>query len=102
MDRFGLLDGKAKYSITPIDTAADASVVQKTAEDAAVLLKNEGGALPLNQQDLNSLALIGPGAGQTMAIGIADEKAVGIPSREIGSFYALKKDTAGNPDVHIT
>ncbi|MGC1359602.1 MAG: glycoside hydrolase family 3 C-terminal domain-containing protein [Silvibacterium sp.] len=102
MDRAGLLDGKSKHNITPIDTAADAPVVQKTAEDAAVLLKNDDGALPLTKEDLSSLALIGPGAGQTMAIGIADEKAVGIPSREIGTLYALKKDTAGGPAVHIT
>lgn len=101
MDRFGLLDGKSKHNITPLDTAGDAQVVEKTGEDAAVLLKNESAALPLTKEDLSSLALIGPGAGQTMAIGIADEKAVGISSREIGTLYALKKDTAGNPDVHI-
>jgi beta-glucosidase len=102
MDRFGLLDGKSKHNITPIDTAAEAPIVQKTGEDAAVLLKNGDHALPLTKDDLSSLAMIGPGAGQTMAIGIADEKAVGIPSREIGPYYALKKDLSGNPDVHIT
>src|SRR6185312_16455958 len=48
-----------------------------------------------------SLALIGPGAGQTMAIGIPDEKAVGIPARQIGPFYALRKLTAGDPLVHL-
>jgi len=101
MDRFGLLDGKTKHSITPIDTAADASVVEKTGEDAAVLLKNDDRALPLTPEDLHSLALIGPGAGQTMAIGIPDEKAVGIPAREIGPFYALKKDTADDANVHL-
>jgi beta-glucosidase len=102
MDRFGLLDGKSKHNITPIDTAFDAPIVQKTAEDAAVLLKNTGDALPLTKAALNSLALIGPGAGQTMAIGIAGEKAVGIPAREIGTLNALKQDESGNPDVHIT
>jgi beta-glucosidase len=66
------------------------------------LLKNNGDALPLTKKDLSSLALIGPGAGQTMAIGIADEKAVGIPSREIGTLYALRKDTVTDPKVHIT
>jgi beta-glucosidase len=101
IDRFGLLDGKTKHSITPIDTAADAVVVQKTGEDAAVLLKNDGNTLPLTQNDLHSLALIGPGAGQTMAIGIPGEKAVGIPSREIGPYYALKKDTAADANVHL-
>lgn len=102
MDRFGLLNGKSKHGITSLDTAADAPVVEKTAEDAAVLLKNDHAALPLTKQDLHSLALIGPGAGQTIAIGIAGEKAVGIPAREIGTLYALRRDTVGNPDVHIT
>ena len=102
MDRFGLLDGKSKHDITAIDTAADAPIVEKTGEDAAVLLKNDDHALPLTREDLSSLAMIGPGAGQMMAIGIADEKAVGIPSREIGPYYALRKDLSGNPDVHIT
>ena len=101
MDRFGLLDGKTKHTITPIDTAFDAPVVEKTGEDAAVLLRNDDHALPLTADDLHSLALIGPGAGQTMAIGIPDEKAVGIPSHQIGPYYALKKDTANDPQVHL-
>lgn len=101
MDRFGLLDGKSKHTITPIDTSADVPVVEKTGEDAAVLLRDNDGALPLTRDDLHSLALIGPGAGQTMAIGIPDEKAVGIPARQIGPFYALRKLTAGNPLVHL-
>jgi beta-glucosidase len=101
MDRFGLLDGKWKHTITSIDTDADASVVEQTGEDAAVLLKNDDRVLPLTQDDLHSLALIGPGAGQTIAIGIPDEKAVGIPSRQIGPYYALRKDTAGEPGVHM-
>ncbi|HEV2462310.1 MAG TPA: glycoside hydrolase family 3 C-terminal domain-containing protein [Acidobacteriaceae bacterium] len=101
MDRFGLLDGKSKHTITPIDTAADAPVVEKTGEDAAVLLRNSDRALPLTQDDLQSLALIGPGAGQTMAIGIPDEKAVGIPARQIGPLSALQKLTAGDSLVHL-
>lgn len=101
MDRFGLLDGKSKHAITPIDTAADAPVVEKTGEDAAVLLKNDDRALPLTQDDLHSVAVIGPGAGQTMAIGIPDEKAVGIPASQIGPYYALRKLTSGDALVHL-
>lgn len=101
MDWFHLLDRKPKHNVTPIDTAADAPVVEKTSEDAAVLLRNVDHTLPLTQTDLHSLTLIGPGAGQTIAIGIPDEKAVGIPAREIGPFYALQHDTAGNSRVHL-
>jgi beta-glucosidase len=101
MDRFGFLDHAPKHDVTPIDSAADAPIVEKTGEDAAVLLRNKDHALPLTAEDLHSLALIGPGAGQTMAIGIPDEKAVGIPEHEIGPFAALQHDTAGDPQVHL-
>jgi len=91
MDKFGLLDGKGKHSITPIQSAANAPIVRKTGEDAAVLLKNDHGALPLKPADLASLALIGPGAGQTIAIGEPGEKALGIPARQIGTLEVLRK-----------
>ncbi len=91
MDKFGLLDGKGKHSVTPIPSAANAPIVRKTAEDAAVLLKNEDDALPLKPADLASLALIGPGAGQSIAIGEPGEKALGIAARQIGTLEALRK-----------
>jgi beta-glucosidase len=71
MDRFGLLSGKSKHNVTPEPVNADEQVVQQTAQDAATLLKNDGGALPLPAANLSSLALIGPGAGQTIAVGQA-------------------------------
>lgn len=91
MDKFGLLDGKGKHSVTPIPSAANAPIVRKTAEDAAVLLKNEDDALPLKPADLASLALIGPGAGQSIAIGEPGEKALGIAARQIGTLEALRR-----------
>lgn len=101
MDRFGLLDGRPERRIAPSPVAENARIVQKTSEDAAVLLKNQGGALPLKPSDLQSLALIGPGAGQTIAIGQPGEKAVGLPARQIGTVEALRKDTAARAGVHI-
>lgn len=101
MDRFGLLDGKSKHDITPSDIEANAKIIQKTSEDSAVLLKNVGQILPLKKSDLESVAMIGPGAGQTIAVGLTGEKAVGLPEREIGAFQALKKLTANEKDVHI-
>jgi len=91
MDKFGLLDGKGKHSVTPVSSAANAPIVRKTGEDAAVLLKNQDGALPLKPADLASVALIGPGAGQTIAIGEPGEKALGIPARQIGTLEALRR-----------
>jgi len=90
MDRFGYLDGKQKHEVTAQDVEANAAVIRKTAEDAAVLLKNEH-ALPLREEDLKSLALIGPGAGQVAAIGTFGERSPGLTERQIGPLEALRR-----------
>src|ERR1035438_8952724 len=100
MDRFGFLDGKNKLDITPSDNTTDERILEKTAMDAAVLLKNDGGALPLKADDLDSLAMIGPGAGQTVSVGLTGEKAVGLPALEVGPLAALR-GLAGNA-AHVT
>ena len=89
MDKFGFLDGKSKHAVTGVSPEANAPIVRKTGADAAVLLKNEG-ALPLKPADLESLVLIGPGAGQTMAVGEPGEKSLGFPGRQIGTVEALQ------------
>ncbi|HKV25289.1 MAG TPA: glycoside hydrolase family 3 C-terminal domain-containing protein [Candidatus Acidoferrum sp.] len=96
--RFGYLDGKQKHSITPQDIEQNAAVIQKTAEDSAVLLKNEH-ALPLSAHALDSLALIGPTAGQVAAIGTFGERSGGLAERQVGPLEALKKFA---PSAHIT
>jgi beta-glucosidase len=97
MDRFGYLDGKQKHTITRQDIAQNAAVIQKTAENGAVLLKNEQ-ALPLKPSDLHSLALIGPTAGQVAAIGTFGERSPGLTDRQISPLDALKKFA---PDAHL-
>jgi beta-glucosidase len=94
MERFGYLDGKTHQ---PTGVAPDASIsriVQKTSEDSAVLLKNEAGILPLKDADLHSLALIGPAAAQTVALGVNAEHALGLPERQVGPLQALTQHTA--------
>jgi beta-glucosidase len=95
MYRFGLLDGIPRHMISPSAVTENAKTLLKTAEDAAVLLKNTDRILPLKESDLKSLAMIGPGAGQIIAVGLTGEKAVGLPEREIGPVEALRK-TAGS------
>jgi beta-glucosidase len=90
MDRLGLLSGGSKHNVTPEPTGADERVVQQTAQDAATLLKNDGDALPLSKTDLSNVALIGPGAGQTIAVGQAGENASGIVSEQTGTYQVLK------------
>jgi beta-glucosidase len=98
-ERFGFLDGTEKHSVTPEPVAQDERVVQETGEDAATLLKNQNKALPLKASDLTSLAMIGPGAGQTMATGGGGEKATGRADRWIGTVDVLKQQV---PGAHIT
>ena len=99
IDKFGYLDHPPSHQIQPHDTEANAKVIEKTGEDAAVLLKNEGNILPLKPSALASLAMIGPGAGQVVAIGTAGERSLGFPWRQIGPVEAMRKD---NPSAKIT
>jgi beta-glucosidase len=99
MDRFGFLDGKIKLDVTPSDNLADVKILEQTAIDSAVLLKNEEQALPLKPADLAGLAMIGPSARQVDAVGQIGEKAVGLPELEVGPLAALKK-LAGE-DAHV-
>ncbi len=94
MDRFGYLDGKQKHDVTPQDLEKNAAVIRKTAADAAVLLKNDG-VLPLKQDDIASLAMIGPGAGQVAAIGTFGERSGGLTSRQVSPVDALARTAPG-------
>jgi beta-glucosidase len=100
MDKFGLLDGPNKLGPLAPDNPEDAKIAEKTAIDAAILLKNDNSALPLKPTDLASLALIGPGAGQIVSVGLTGEKAVGLPALEVGPLAALRQ-LAGSA-AHVT
>jgi beta-glucosidase len=98
MERFGYLDGQSKHGVTSQSLEANASIIERTGEEAAVLLKNEGGALPLKASDLGSVVLIGPTAGQVDVIGINGERSEGMPERQISPLDALKK-ISGNRHI---
>ena len=101
MGRFGLLSGHSKHNVTPEPVNADEQVVQQTAQDAATLLKNDTSALPLSGSDLSNLALIGPGAGQTIAVGQAGENTAGIVSRQTGTYQVLQQALGHDPAAHL-
>jgi beta-glucosidase len=91
--RFGFLDHPPDHDLTPQSIEDNAAIIEKTGEQAAVLLKNDGAALPLNPAD--SIVLIGPTALQVDAIGINGERSVGMPERQVGPFEALGRLAPG-------
>jgi beta-glucosidase len=95
---FGYMDGQSKHEVTKQAIEDNARIIEKTGEDAAVLLKNEGGVLPLKKADLASVVLIGPTAAQIDSIGINGERSVGLPERQIGPLDAMKK-ISGDSDI---
>ena len=97
---FSYLDGQSKHEVTEQAIEANAQIIERTGEEAAVLLKNEGGALPLQAADLDQVVLIGPTAGQVDSIGINGERSVGLPERQVGPYDALKKIT-GNAKIQF-
>jgi beta-glucosidase len=97
---FGYMDGLQKHSVTKQSIAENARIIQRTGEDAAVLLKNGDHALPLKADQLDSVVLIGPTAGQVDSIGINGERSVGLPERQVGPVAAMKK-ISGNQNIQF-
>lgn len=60
--RVGLLDGPMHPDADEVNSPAHQKLALEAATDAVVLLKNEGGALPLDAEKIHSIAVIGPAA----------------------------------------
>jgi len=90
MDRFHLLEGKSPARPRAIDVEAHAKIARIIATQSAVLLKNDAGVLPLTTEDLTSLALIGPTAGQ-LAAGFLGARAYGFEERLVSPLDAFRR-----------
>lgn len=79
------------------NTEAHRSAVRKAAEESFVLLKNEGKRLPLKQEGMKELLVIGDNAERLHALGggSAEIKAL----YEISSLMGLKSQLGGNTKV---
>jgi beta-glucosidase len=96
LDRFGYLDGKRKQALPAPAIEANAKVIERTAEEASVLLKNRDHVLPLKSDDLASLAVIGPTAGQVASIGLFGERSPGLTQRQVGPAEAIARLAPGS------
>jgi beta-glucosidase len=90
MDRFHLLGRKPPARSAAIEIEADAKIIRGIAAQSAVLLQNDDNALPLETDDLRSLAVIGPSAGQ-LAVGYLGERGRGFETRLVSPLAALRK-----------
>ena len=52
----------SKFDLSSVDLPASRALARRAAREAAVLLKNEGGLLPLSLKALKSIAVVGPNA----------------------------------------
>jgi beta-glucosidase len=68
-DRAGAFDADADADERPTDDPADRAVARRTAAEAMVLLRNEGGLLPLDPAKIRRVALVGPGAESVAIMG---------------------------------
>ena len=107
MDRFGLLVHASPTGGTvvnrplpPFPELADAQQARTIAEQGAVLLRNQGKTLPLEQADLRSLAVIGTTARTLLVGGGGSSRVLGVTDREISPLDALRQ--AAGPQGNIT
>lgn len=101
MNRFGMLDnGNQQPTGAPVDPRIPA-ILRKTAQDSAVLLKNEDGILPLTRADRDDIALIGPGAGQVVALGINAEHSLGIGETQNSVAALMQREAGGRANARV-
>jgi beta-glucosidase len=95
MFRFGLFDRPQETSA--IDARREGAVAQRIAEEATVLLKNDGGTLPLQGRTLSSVALIGPGAGTAVTGGQGSADVA--PLYTVSPLDAISKRLGGHTAI---
>ena len=86
--RTGVIPVAADLEALSAQHAESDAAVQKIAEEGGVLLKNEDGALPLNAEGDNTVAVIGV-TGMSLASGIGGERSYGTIASMTSPYEAL-------------
>lgn len=89
MSNVGLFDNPQTLPKSCINTEEHVRTARKIAEEGIVLLKNEKNLLPLNIDEINTIAVLGPNANREMALGGGSSMV--LPPYEITPFDGLKK-----------
>jgi len=95
MERFGALDGTEKPGVA--DTPEHQSLARQAATEGLVLLKNEGGLLPLDKAKLRRVAVIGPLADARTCRGGGSSEM--NPPYEVTVAEGLKRKLAGRAEL---
>jgi beta-glucosidase len=96
--RVGLLDGPLHPDPAEVNSPAHAALALKVAEEGIVLLKNHRRLLPLDREDINSIAVIGEPAAdmQVDAMGSPQVK----PAHVVNFLDGIKAQVAGRATVN--
>jgi beta-glucosidase len=95
--RFGWLDREQTDSSFPLYNEAGRDLALKTAQESMVLLKNQGGELPLDKDKIKTLAVIGPDAYPAIPVGGGSAKVV--PFQAISYLEGLSHILSGKSIV---
>jgi beta-glucosidase len=98
--RFGWLDRDQTDASIPRYNQQGRSVALETARESQVLLKNDGGLLPLNQAKIRSIAVVGPDAYPAVPVGGGSGRVE--PFFATGYLQGLSNYLGTSAQVHYT
>ncbi|MDL4840224.1 glycoside hydrolase family 3 N-terminal domain-containing protein [Aquibacillus rhizosphaerae] len=94
----GLFDQPVQNNQIP--AAKHGEVAREIAEQSMVLMKNENKALPLNQDELDSIAVIGPDADNASAAG--GGSSLVIPTYTVSPLEGIKNQVGDDVEVNYS
>lgn len=95
MMEYGMFDQPIKR--TPIPAKEDGALARQFAEQGMVLLKNQGGLLPLDSKNLHTIAVIGPAAVKAKTGGGGSSQV--WPSYTVDPVAGIRKRAGANAKV---
>lgn len=95
--RFGFYDKSQQDSSIPLDNPASEKVALTLAEEGIVLLKNKDNILPLDQNKIKTIALIGPNAAQYVFGGGSSQT---VPFHSVSPLQGIKNRVGAKVQIN--